>query len=415
MNEVTSEMNKDTAVRQAYLGKNGLIAFIAVMNMFIPLSTDMYLPSLPDMSTYFGSSSAITNLTLSAFFLFYAAGILFWGPLSDKYGRRKILIVGSLIYMLSSIACALSVNIYFLIAARIVQAIGAGGITSVSLAIIKDSFSGKRRETILAICQSISGLAPMLAPVIGAMILKFTNWRGAFWALALISLANFIMALLFQETLKEENRYHGTLLGSIGRLLIVARNKSFMLPVIIFSLNSLPFLGYIAVSSYIYVDYFGLTAQAYSYFFAANALVSLTGPFLYIRFFCRIKKRTFAGLIMIISALSGVLVMTVGTMAPVLFWGSFVFMSLAGTIMRPFSTNMLLDQQKSDTGSASSIINTLSTVLGSVGMSIASMPWSNIVVGLGTLITVFSLTALVCWSLFMRSNIPCSGVKDSRV
>jgi DHA1 family bicyclomycin/chloramphenicol resistance-like MFS transporter len=412
MNEMTDVINKDADIKQTYLGKNGLIVFIAMMNMFIPLSTDMYLPSLPDMSTYFGSSSSVTNLTLSAFFLFYAAGILFWGPLSDKYGRRKILLAGSMIYMLSSIACAFSFNIYFLIAARILQGIGAGGITSVSLAIIKDSFSGKRRETILAICQSISGLAPMLAPVIGAMILNFTNWRGVFWVLALISLINFVMAVLFQETLKEENRYHGTLLGSVGRLFVVAKNKSFILPVLIFSLNSLPFLGYIAVSSYIYVDYFGLSAQAYSYFFAANALVSMVGPFLYIKFFCQMKKRTFASMIMFISALSGVLVMTVGTVAPLLFWGSFVFMSLAGTIMRPFSTNMLLDQQKSDIGSASSIINTLFTVLGSVGMSIASMPWSNIVVGLGALITVFSLVALVCWSLFMKSKIPCSGVKD---
>ena len=411
MKQNDNEKQKTTG-EQRYLGNKGLIIFIALMNMFVPLSTDMYLPSLPDMSTYFGSNSTVTNLTLSAFFLFYAIGILVWGPLSDKYGRRPILLIGSIIYLISSMACAFSWNITFLIIARIIQGIGAGGITSVSVAVIKDYYSGKKRETILAVCQSISGLAPMLAPVIGAFILRFTNWRGTFWTLAVISGFNLILSVLFQETLKEEERYCGSLAGAIGRLFVVGKNKSFLLPALIFSLNSLPFLGYIAVSSYIYVDYFNLSAQVYSYFFAANALVSTFGPILYIRFFCKMEKRTFATMIMAVSALSGILVMTLGTLAPILFWMSFVLMSLAGTIMRPFSTNLLLNQQKADTGSASSLINTLFTIMGSVGMSIASMPWGNIVVGLGVLIVVFSFAALIGWILFLKSDMPLQGVKD---
>lgn len=171
----------------------------------------MYLPALPSMNSYFGSSSAITNLTLSAFFLFYAVGILFWGPLSDKYGRKPILLVGSILYAVSSIACAMSVNIYFLIAARILQGISSGAITSVSMAVVKDSYTGKKRESILAICQSIAGLAPMVAPIVGALILTFSDWRGSFWALALISIVNLGFSILFQETLKDEERYKGTL------------------------------------------------------------------------------------------------------------------------------------------------------------------------------------------------------------
>lgn len=141
MNIKINKNSQPADSRQAYLGKRGLIVFIALMNMFVPLSTDMYLPALPFMNSYFGCSSAITNLTLSMFFIFYAAGILFWGPLSDKYGRKPILLTGSIIYVISSIACALSLDIYFLIMTRIFQGIGAGGITSVSIAVIKDSFS----------------------------------------------------------------------------------------------------------------------------------------------------------------------------------------------------------------------------------------------------------------------------------
>lgn len=412
MYKVDAESNLTADVSQVYLGNKGLIAFIALMNMFIPLSTDLYLPALPQMNSYFGSSSAITNLTLSAFFIFYAVGMLFWGPLSDKYGRKPVLLTGSIVYTICSIACALSSNIYFLILARAFQGIGAGGITSVSLAIIKDSFSGKRRESILAVCQTVSGLAPMLAPVVGAMILHFTNWRGTFWTLAVISIISLVLSVLYQETLKEEDRYKGTLTGSIGRLLIVAKNKGFIIPAVIFSLNAIPFLGYIAISAYIYEDYFGLSAQSYSYFFATNALLTLFGPFIYVRFLSAMDKKIFTLLFLGISTLSGVLVMTIGTMAPILFLLSFVLMSLSGAIIRPFSTNLLLEQQKSDTGSASSLINTLFTVLGTIGMTIASVPWGNIVVGLGVLITFFSALALVSWILFLKSNIPCVGLKD---
>ncbi|MGI6119662.1 MAG: multidrug effflux MFS transporter [Desulfosporosinus sp.] len=412
MYEVDAESNLTADISQVYLGNKGLIAFIALMNMFIPLSTDLYLPALPQMNSYFGSSSAITNLTLSAFFIFYAVGMLFWGPLSDKYGRKPVLIMGSIVYMMCSIVCALSSNIYFLILARSLQGIGAGGITSVSIAIIKDSFSGKRRELILAVCQTVSGLAPMLAPVVGSFILRFTNWRGTFWTLAIISIISLVLSILYQETLKEEERYKGTLTGSIGRLLIVAKNRGFIIPAVIFSLGAIPFMGYIATSAYIYEDYFGLSAQSYSYFFAANALLTLFGPFIYVRFLSAMDKKVITLLFFGISTLSGVLVMTIGTVAPILFLLSFVLMSLSVAAIRPFSTNLLLEQQKSDIGSASSLMNTLFTVLGAIGMTIASVSWGNIVVGLGVLITIFSALALVSWNLFLKSNIPCVGLKD---
>lgn len=397
---------------QKILGKKGLIAFIALMNMFIPLSTDMYLPALPTMNTYFNSSTSVTNLTLSGFFLFYAVGILFWGPLSDKFGRRLVLLIGSIIYMASSISAALAGDIYLLIVTRICQALGAGGITSVSMAIIKDCYSGKTRESILAICQAIGGLAPMLAPVIGGFILKFSTWRGVFWTLAAISVINLVFAILFQDTLKEEERFRGSILGSIGRLFVVGKNKSFIIPALVFSLSSIPFMGYLAVSSYIYQDFFGLSAQVYSYYFAANAVLSILGPFVYIKFFTNTNKKVFASGVLIVSAVSGVLVIAIGTILPILFWISFALMSLAGAVMRPFSSNLLLDQQEGDAGSTASIINTLFTVLGSVGMSIASIPWSNTIIGLGGMITVFSAISLVMWILFMKSSVPCKGLKE---
>lgn len=401
---------KQNIAKQKFLGMKGLVLFITLMNMFIPLSTDLYLPALPTMSTYFHVSSALTNLTLVSFFFFYAVGTLFWGPMSDKYGRKKILLIGTIFYVFASAACAASLNVYMLIAARIVQGIGAGAITAVSMALIKDCFSGKQRETILAIVQSVAGLAPMIAPVLGAILLQFTDWRGSFIVLTVVGLLCLLLAFLYQETLSDEERYEGTVLGSLGRLVAVGKNIGFLVPCIIFSLYNLAFMGYIAMSSYIYVDVFGLSEQLYSYFFAANAALSMIGPMLYVRFMTGFDKKKFALTCFALYAICGIFIVVLGGNAPFLFWLGFAPFSLAGTITRPFGTNIMLDQQSGDTGSACSLINGVATVLGSIGMMCAAM-WGNIVAGLGIMICLTGIVSILGWLLLMRSSVPCRGVK----
>ena len=401
---------KENVEKQKYLGKTGLVLFIAMMNMFIPLSTDLYLPALPSMSEIWGVPSTLTNLTLVAFFFFYAVGTLFWGPMSDKYGRKKILMTGAAIYTAASMTCALSLNVYMLIAARVVQGIGAGAITSVSMALIKDCFGGKQRETILAIVQTVAGLAPMLAPVVGAILLLFVDWRGSFWVLTGAGLVCLLLALLYQETLPEDEKFEGSVVGSIGRLFTVGRNVSFIVPCLIFSMYNLAFMGYISMSSYIYVDHFGLSEQVYSYFFAANAALSMLGPMLYVRFLSRANKKKFAFGCFSVYLICGLVIVTIGGLAPFLFWLGFAPFSLTGTTTRPFSTNILLDQQDGDTGSASSLINGVATVFGSAGMVLVSL-FSNLVMGLGTIICTTGVVSLVGWTLLMKSALPLRGVK----
>ena len=396
--------------KQKFLGKAGLIFFITLMNMFIPLSTDLYLPALPTMSVALGVSTALTNLTLVSFFFFFAVGTLFWGPISDKYGRKPVLVAGTGLYVAASAVCALAPDVYMLIAARVMQGIAAGAIISVSMALIKDCFSGKQRETILAIVQSVGGLAPMIAPVLGGILLQFTNWRGSFVVLTVVGTVCLLLSLLYQETLGAAERYDGTVLGSLGRLVTVGKNAGFLVPCLIFSLYNLAFMGYIAMSSYIYVDFFGLSEQVYSYFFAANAALSLIGPMIYVKFFTRTNKRKFANVCFIGYVLCGVLLLLLGHNAPVLFWLGFAPFSLLGTISRPFSTNILLEQQSGDTGSASSLINGVSTIFGSVGMMTASM-WSDTIFGMGITIFLSGAVSVVGWALLMRSKVPCHGVK----
>ncbi|MDR3552864.1 MAG: MFS transporter, partial [Clostridia bacterium] len=118
--------NDREAVRQPggqkYLGSGGLIAFIALLSAFVPLSTDLYLPALPTMARYFNAPQALVNLTLILFFVFYSAGTLFWGPLSDKYGRKPVILSGLVLYLAAGVLCAVSLNIYLLVLFRVLQA-----------------------------------------------------------------------------------------------------------------------------------------------------------------------------------------------------------------------------------------------------------------------------------------------------
>ncbi len=149
---------------QNYLGTKGMLFFISLMGMFIPLSIDIYLPAMPSMTQYFDTTAAMINLTLVAFFIFFAAGIIVFGPLSDKYGRKSILVTGFLLYIVGSLACALALSIEQLILFRVIQGFGAGNITAIATALIKDCFSGKIKSKVLAAVQVMGVLAPMLAP-----------------------------------------------------------------------------------------------------------------------------------------------------------------------------------------------------------------------------------------------------------
>ncbi len=402
---------KSNIEKQKFLGFKGMVFFITLTNMFVPLSTDLYLPALPTMSQYFGVSGSLVNLTLVGFFFFFAVGTLLFGPLSDKYGRKRILLVGSGLYSLMSLICALAPNVYVMIFARIFQGIGAGALISVSMALIKDCFVGHRRESILAVVQSFSGVAPMIAPVLGAFLLRFTDWRGAFFVLTAAGAAVFLLSLLYQETLEPEDRVSESTVATVGKLITVGKNKGFLVPCLIFSLYNFAFMGYISMSSYIYVDQFGLSEQTYSYFFAANALVSLMGPMAYVKFCANVNKVRLAYTCFAIYVVCGCSLIFLGQLAPALFWLSFAPFSFLGSLTRPFSSSLLLDQQKGDTGSASSLINGVATIFGSAGMMGISL-WSNHILGLGEIILTSGLLSLVGWALLMRSKITVVGIKD---
>ncbi len=376
-----------------------MIAYITFINMFVPLSTDVYLPALPEMGNYFAASEFLVGLTLTVFFFTFAASMVLFGPLSDKFGRRPILIFGAAIYTAASLACAVAGDINFLIAGRFFQAVGAGAMITVSTAIIKDCFRGQVMSKILAITQALGVIAPMAAPLIGGFLLTFTNWRGSFVLLTILGAVNLFVAFLFSETLPEQKRYRGDIFQSLTLLVDAARKKYFMAVMIMFALMSAPFMAYLSASSFIYVEQFSLSAQEYSYFFAINASASIAGPILYLKLKNFMSNARLIQLCYLVAILSGILVLTVGQTRAVMFLMSFLPFTVIGAVSRPFAMQILLLEAKENVGTAAAVINFVPSLFGSLGMMLGTLPWENFISGLGIIILTSTTLSIALWIL----------------
>lgn len=397
---------------QRRLGPFGLVVLLVVGALVTPLSLDMYTPAVPHMTEFFGTSEAMVNLTLVGYFLFFAVGLLIFGPVSDRYGRKPVLVAGILAYALASAACALSTSIGMLIAMRVLQALGAGAVSAVSTAVVKDAVVPERREALLSLVQVMFVVGPVLAPVVGALVLQVADWRMTFWVLAGIGAVCSALALLFDETLPVDERYDGSVTGSLKQLGVVARNKGFSAFLGIVGLYNLPFMAYIAVGSYVYITFFGLSELEYSLYFAVAALLTVFGPFAWLAASRFVSARRFTGILLGVGLASGLVMLAVGELSPTLFCLTFLAFALAEAAVRPYSTNILLSQQEGDTGAASSLINFAHTAIGCVGMLVAVLPWPNFVTGIGIIIVASMGVGILGWIALQRSRVPLTGIKD---
>ena len=352
---------------------------------------------MPQMVEALATSHSKVNMTLSVFFVFYAGGLLFWGPLSEKLGRKPILLTGIGGYIIASMFCAASQNVEQLIVSRILQAFCGSAITVVATAIVKDLYDGREREKVMATVMSMVIIAPMVAPVLGAFLLKIASWRVVFLALSGFGAAAGLLTFFFQETLEEQ--YAGSVVRSWGRLAVVLKNPGFSFLLLIFCMVPVAMMAFLAASSFIYIAGFGLSEQVFSYFFAFNALFAMMGPTLYMRLSKHIQTKTIISACFAVLMCCGVLVGTLGHLSPWIFAVTLAPATLAVITMRVPGINLMLDQQTHDTGSASALINFFSMIMGSVGMFLVSLTPHHLIESLGTIQFMVGLVGGLLWLL----------------
>ena len=366
---------------QPVLGKTGMLFFLVIISAFPPLTIDLYLPALPQMVEVFNTDRSMVNLTLSSYFVTYAIGLLFWGPLSEKFGRKPILLIGLAGYMVASILCAMTNSIEQLIGARVFQALAGSAITVIATATVKALYDRREREKIMATIMSLVIIAPMVAPVFGAFLLKIASWRMMFVTLAVFGAFASVLACCYRETL--ETKYQGSMFRSWGRMGVVMKNRSFVKLLVIFSIIPMALMGFLAAGSYIYIDHFGLTEQQFSYAFAFNALCASFGPTIYMKLSYRMPVQKVISGCFALLALAGIFTLTIGNLSPWFFMFIAAPATLMAIIMRVPGTNLMLNQQDHDTGSAVALIQFFSMICGSLGMVLVSIRPESLIENLG--------------------------------
>ncbi|SMF19759.1 multidrug effflux MFS transporter [Desulfovibrio gilichinskyi] len=388
--------------KQHFFGKKSMIAMLAVLSAFPPLSTDLYLPALPHMMKILDASQSAVNLSLSLFLIFFALGILFWGPVSEKFGRKPVLLTGLVLYIIGSVGCALSTNVTMLILSRVLQAFGGGAAEAVATAMVKDMFTGRKRESVLALVISMVVVAPVVAPIFGAFIMKFMSWRVIFWFLAGFSSITFLLSTQLDETLKD--RFEGNVLHSIGRLGVVLKNPGFSALLGVFSMAALPLMAFIAASAFIYINGFGMSEQQYGLYFGFNALGSLVGPLLFIRLSKWVHSRTIITASFFIITVSGIMLVFFGASSPNVFALTMLASTIGISMMRPPSANLLLSQQDGDTGSAASLINFTALFMGSIGMFLISLEADALISTLGIMQILVGVICGIAWLIIKNRS-----------
>jgi MFS transporter, DHA1 family, multidrug resistance protein len=238
-----------------------------------PFAIDMYLPALPTISTSLRASTAATQMTLMAFFAAFGFCQIIYGPVSDMVGRKPPLYFGLTVFLLGSIGCASAADIGWLIAFRALQGIGASAVMVIPRAIIRDLHTGLDATRLMALVMLVFSVSPILAPLIGSGLIVPFGWRAVFVAVTgVAAIAIFLVASFLPETRPPEERVSvsvGSVLNGFGQLL---RHGRFIGLTLIGGLGMASFFSFLASSSFIYIDHFGLTPTQYSLAFSVNAI-----------------------------------------------------------------------------------------------------------------------------------------------
>lgn len=381
----------------------GWIVLMGALTAIGPLSIDMYLPAFPAIAHEFSATGHV-ELTLAAFFVGVALGQLFYGPISDSFGRKPPLFVGLGLFTIASIAAALATSVESLIAWRFLQGLGGCAGMVIARAVVRDRCEPKEVARVFSLLILVMGLAPILAPMLGSFMLAYSGWRTLFVTLAIFgTLLVFFIGVFLQESLNKSTAPPLRLGHSLRAYASLLMHRSFMVYTLCGGFAFAGMFAYIAGSPFVMMQLHGLNPQQYGWMFGANALgliaVSQLNMYLLRHFSMMSLLRT--GLFSV--AVSGLFLATITLLKmdsfPLLLASFFVFLCSLGLILPNAGAAVLADQGK-QAGTASALMGalqfTLATLSGAA-MSLwhdgSSLPLGVIMSGCG--VVAFLLPALL--------------------
>jgi MFS transporter, DHA1 family, multidrug resistance protein len=371
------------------------------LNALPALSMDMYLPALPEVTGALHSPAATVQLTLTACLAGMALGQLVVGPMSDKWGRRRPLLIGMVVYIVATAVCAVAPTIELLIAFRLLQGLaGAAGIV-ISRAVVRDLYDGAEMARFFSTLMLISGVAPIAAPLIGGQVLRLTDWRGVFVVLTVVgALLTLVVWRWLRETLPPERRHAGGLGPALRTMRGLLADRVFTGYMLAGSFAFAALFAYVSGSSFVIQEIYGASPQTFSLLFGLNsiglvAVGQLNGKVLAGR--VNLDAALFVGLVAITLSATALCLMAGGVFGDVglvpMAAGLFVLMSAMGLVM-PNSNTQALMRTKHAAGSASALLGTCSFLVGAIASPLVGIAGEHTAVPMTVVQLVCALAAM---------------------
>ena len=381
-----------------------LVLLLGILSAFGPFVVDLYLPSLPQLASFFETSASMTQLTLTTAMIGLAVGQLLLGPLSDKFGRKKPLIISLVIYIISTVLIVFSPNIETMIVLRVIQGLSSAGSVVISRAIATDLYRGREMTRFFGLLMTINGIAPIISPILGSLLLEYISWKGVFVFLALIGVVVLFFCFRLKESLSVENRLQGSIFATFSTFGVIIKNRLFMSYVGIESFLLGAMFAYIAASPFILQSFYGLSAFIFSLCFGANGAALVIGANIGGKLPNR-QALAIGVLAFVVAALYTIAVLIIQPYWLFVEIGFFAMLLLMGITFPAIST-LAMESERQYAGSASALLGFAPFFLGGVVSPL---------VGIGNIFYSTALVILACgvlglaiyWSI--RHKIPTSA------
>ncbi|MGV0869151.1 multidrug effflux MFS transporter [Corynebacterium kalidii] len=335
-----------------------MLAGIALLSTGGPFGTDMYLPSLPEITDDLGATASLTQLTITSFMVGMAVGQLVVGPLSDRAGRHRLLVAATTVGLLASVVCALAPSIWLFVAVRFFQGAAGGAAVTLGRSMIADRLQGAAAAAALSTMMIFTSVAPIVAPVAGGAVAGLAGWRAVFWTLAGIAVLQVVVALLLPETHPAENRTEGAMMVVYRRMAGLFRVGPYVGHLVAFAVGFGAFFAFVAGSSFVMQEQFGLTASQFSLVFAGNAVALVLANMVNARVVAKVgpaRMQAIGQALLFTGGLGLLLVaLTVHSLLPVIV---FIFVATVGTGLNLGNTTALaMDLAPGRAGAASALL-----------------------------------------------------------
>nr|WP_285858725.1 Bcr/CflA family efflux MFS transporter [Bhargavaea ginsengi] len=380
----------------------GLLAILG------PLNIDMYLPSFPEISRELGTGASQVQLSLTACLIGLALGQIVVGPISDAQGRRKPLIIGTSLFALASVFCALAPNITVLIVARFLQGFTAAAGVVLSRAVVRDVFSGREMTKFFSLLMVINAVAPVVAPMLGGAILAIpsASWETIFYALALIGvLIVVIVGTKLKETLPPEKRIPSSIGSSVTTMGSLLKDRSFIGYALVVGFVHGGSFAYVSGTPFVYQQIYGVSPQVFSILFGINGVAIITGSFIIGRFGGIISEKKLLQAAVTVAAASTfiLLIMTIikGPLASLVIL-IFIYMTTMGMIITSTFT-LGMAKQGGRAGSASAVLGMLPSLLGAAFTPLSGIAGAT-AVPMGATLFGTSLIGLIAFMTLIKKD-----------